>query len=379
MAPETFNPFQPAVKSQIKARVAIDGPTGSGKTWTALKWATVLAGPDGDQRRDNGLARISLIDTERRSASLYAPHFTFDVANFGTPYDVTKLIATLRAAEAAGYDVAVLDSWSHFWEGEGGVLDEVDGARRRSNGDPTGWQYGTPLQRNMVDVILDLDMHVIVTMRSKMEYVIEEYDDNGRKRARVEKLGLKPVQRAGVEYEFQVVGDMDLDHRITISKSRCDVLADKVIQPHRESEAAETFLKWLDDGEPPPPLATEADLRAHVAAVKAGPPEVMAAMKAWVEERGLKLEGLTEPELEDANDHLADLLIEQAEIAGDTGEPGPTSGDDSTPETASGDDAEHGPSGSAVDAVADSPVPGEREPGEREQVAQAQLAAVKSA
>lgn len=249
----TVNPFQPAVKSQIKARVALDGPTGSGKTWTALKWATVLAGPDGAKRRDDGLARIALIDTERRSASLYAPHFTFDVVNFAPPYEVAQLLATLDAAEAAGYSVCVLDSWSHFWEGEGGVLDEVDAAAKRSGGGNSfaGWKHGTPLQRHMVDVILGLDMHVIVTMRSKMEYVLTEYaDKSGKTRTKPEKVGMAPVQRAGVEYEFQIVGDLDLEHRITVSKSRCDVLADRVIQPDRESEAAAEFLTWLDAGEP---------------------------------------------------------------------------------------------------------------------------------
>lgn len=242
--------FQPAVKAQLKARVALDGPTGSGKTWTALRWAQVLAGDD-YERNEDGRAGIAFIDTERRSARLYAPHFVFDVLEFGKPYEVPKLIEALRAAEKAGYAVAVIDSWSHFWEGEGGVLDVVDAAAQRSGGNSfAGWKTGTPLQRNMVDEILDLDLHVIVTMRSKMEYVLTEYTDaKGTKRTRPEKLGMAPVQRAGVEYEFQIVGDLDLEHRITISKSRCDVLADKVIQPHREHEAATTFANWLATGE----------------------------------------------------------------------------------------------------------------------------------
>lgn len=314
MAPA--NLFQPAVKSQIKARVALDGPTGSGKTWTALKWATVLAGPDGAKRRDDGLARISFVDTERRSASLYAPHFTFDVANFSPPYDVARLIETLNAAEAAGYAVCVIDSWSHFWEGEGGVLDEVDAAAKRSGGGNSfaGWKHGTPLQRHMVDVILGLDMHVIVTMRSKMEYILTEYQGkDGKTRSRPEKVGMAPVQRAGVEYEFQIVGDMDLDHRITVSKSRCDVLADRVVQPDRESEAAAEFLTWLDDGEPPPPRAAEDEVRAHIAAVLAAPAGVDTAMTAWMNERGIEMKGPSEPDLASMNEHLADLLLTAAD------------------------------------------------------------------
>lgn len=326
MAPEQFNPFQPAIKSQIKARVALDGPTGSGKTWTALKWATVLAGPDGAKRRDDGLARISFVDTERRSASLYAPHFTFDVANFAPPYDVARLLQTLKAAEEADYAVCVIDSWSHFWEGEGGVLDEVDAAAKRSGGGNSfaGWKHGTPLQRHMVDVILGLDMHVIVTMRSKMEYVLTEYaGKDGKTRSKPEKVGMAPVQRAGVEYEFQVVGDMDLEHRITVSKSRCDVLADRVVQPDRESEAALEFLAWLDDGEP---VASHEDVEAVVAALNEIPNEGerTKAKRMFIEFFGMP-DTLRASQVDEAREWIAS---QREPIAGDPGEPSGETGND---------------------------------------------------
>lgn len=318
MTTETFNPFQPAVKAKLKARVAFDGPTGAGKTWTALKWATVLAGDDG---------RIAFIDTERDSAKLYANHFTFDVVRFDPPYEVPRLIELLRTAETAGYAVVVVDSLSHFWEGEGGLLDEVDAAGQRAGGNSfAGWKHGTPLQRHMVDAFLALDCHVIVCMRSKMEYVLEEYTDSkGNKRTRPVKMGMAPVQRAGLEYEFTVVGDLDLEHRITFSKSRCDVLADKMIQPHRETEAAETFLKWLDDGEPPPPVADPEQVSAFLADVKGRDEQVRGAMNAWWKEHGYVAEKITVPELDAAKAHLADLLLgESAEgpPAEDAPEPG---------------------------------------------------------
>lgn len=240
--------FAPAVKAQLKARVALAGPTGSGKTWTALEFATVLAAGE----------KIALIDTERDSARLYANHFAFDVARFDPPYEVNRLVDMLREADTAGYGCIVVDSLSHFWEGEGGVLDEVDAAASRSFGGSTfaGWKHGTPLQRHMVDTFLGMEAHVVIAMRSKMEYVLVDYvGKDGKTRTKPEKVGMAPVQRAGLEYEFTIVGDMDLEHRITISKSRCDVLADKVIQPHRATEAAKTFLEWLNDGTPPPPKA----------------------------------------------------------------------------------------------------------------------------
>lgn len=365
MATETFNPFQPAVKSQIKARVAFDGPTGSGKTWTALKWATVLAGPDGAKRRDDGSARISFVDTERRSASLYAPHFTFDVANFSPPYDVARLIQTIGAAEEAGYAVCVIDSWSHFWEGEGGVLDEVDAAAKRSGGGNSfaGWKHGTPLQRHMVDVILGLDMHVIVTMRSKMEYVLTEYaGKDGKTRSKPEKVGMAPVQRAGVEYEFQIVGDMDLEHRITVSKSRCDVLADRIVQPDRESEAAAEFLTWLDDGEP---VASHAEAEAIVAALNEIPDahERAKAKCMFVEFFGMP-DTLRASQVEEAS---AWIVEQRALIVDEQGEPRGEAGalQDGGTETAGTTEADG--------------LPARREPSEREVAARAALESVKSA
>lgn len=229
------NPFQKAVKSQLKARLALAGPTGSGKTWSALEWARVLG------------KNIALIDTERGSAALYADHFEFDTLDMPPPYDPHRCVEALKAAEANGYDVVILDSMSHFWQGEGGTLDIVDAAAQRMGGNKyAGWSVGTPALRHLVDTMLAIDVHLIVTMRSKMDYV--EVEKNGRKT--YERVGMAPVMRDGIEYEFTLLGDIDLEHRIVISKSRCDLLADRVVQPGRAADAAETFRTWLEQGEP---------------------------------------------------------------------------------------------------------------------------------
>lgn len=228
--------FGKATKAQLKARIALDGPTGAGKTWTALESGLVLG------------KRIVMIDTERGSGALYSDHFDFDYYRFDPPYDPAKLVDVLKAAEAEGYEVVIVDSLSHFWEGEGGTLDIVDAAAGRAQGNSfAGWKVGTPALRHLVDTILGIDAHVIVTMRSKMEYVLET-NDRGKQVPR--KVGMAPVMRAGIEFEFTLVGDMDLEHRMVISKSRCSVLADQVIQPHRAREMAETFKSWLEAGEP---------------------------------------------------------------------------------------------------------------------------------
>lgn len=238
-----MNPFKKATKQQLKARVAFDGPSGSGKTWTSLEWAAVLAAG----------GQVAVVDTEHGSASLYADGFEFDVLAWDPPYDPGKLADTIRQAQQAGYAVLIVDSLSHFWEGEGGTLDIVDAAAQKAKGNTfVGWKVGTPALRFLIDTMLSVDMHVIATMRSKMEYVLET---NAKGQQVPKKIGMAPVMRAGAEYEFTVVGDLDLDHRITFTKSRCPELADVMVQPGRAGDAAETFLGWLNSGVPVDPAS----------------------------------------------------------------------------------------------------------------------------
>ena len=268
------NPFQKATKQQIKARIGLAGPTGSGKTWTALEMATVLAeASDG---------RIAVVDTERRSASLYADRFDFDAMAMDPPYEPQRCADALRAAEANGYTVAVIDSLTHFWQGEGGTLDIVDAVAQKSYGGNkyAGWAVGTPALRYLVDTILGVDLHVIVTMRSKMDYVEEVV--NGRKT--YVRVGMAPIMRDGIEYEFTVLGDVDLEHRIVINKTRCAELDGKVIQPGRARDAAVTFLDWLENGEPDPAIEARERLTADL---KALPEGQRTAMAKWIKDRYL--------------------------------------------------------------------------------------------
>ena len=227
--------FKKATKKAAKLRLALVGPSGSGKTYTALVLAKVLArgGP------------IALIDSERGSASKYAGDVAdFDVCELET-YEPLRYAKTIDEAAEGGYPVLVVDSLSHAWTGEGGALDQVD----KRGGKFQAWRDVTPMHRKLVDTILGYPGHVICTMRSKTEYVVEKDKKSGR--TEVRKVGLAPVMRDGVEYEFDVVGDMDHRHHLTVSKSRCAALADEVIRKPGP-EVAERLLAWLEDGEPVP-------------------------------------------------------------------------------------------------------------------------------
>lgn len=227
--------FQKATRKQAKARVAIDGPAGSGKTYTALIAAKSLA---------NG-GKIAVIDTERGSASLYADEFEFDVLELNN-FNPRNYIQAIHEAEQAGYAVVVIDSMSHAWEGEGGVLDMHDAAikRQKTENSFTAWKDVTPVHREFVDTMLQSPIHIIATMRAKMEYVQEG--------GKVRKIGLAPVQRAGTEYEFTLVCDMDVEHTLIVSKSRCKPLADKVVKLPGVA-FFDTFRDWLNNGDAPAP------------------------------------------------------------------------------------------------------------------------------
>jgi len=244
--------FTKATRKQAKARVAIDGPSGSGKTFTSLVLATQLA---------NG-GKIAVLDTERGSASLYSDKFDFDVLEL---YEFSPAVYTkaISLAHEAGYKVLVIDSLTHAWEGEGGALDQVDAKATRMQGNSyAAWKDVTPLHRRMVDAILQSEMHIIATMRSKMDYV-QEKDERGK--TIIRKVGMAPIQRQGMEYEFTLVADMDIEHHISISKSRCEFMADKTA--HKPgADFWKPFVAWLNSGDTPVPAAPKAIEKAQAQA-----------------------------------------------------------------------------------------------------------------
>lgn len=224
--------FEPASKKRAKLRLALSGLAGGGKTWTSLAIAQHLV--------ENG--RVAVIDTERGSASLYANRFRFDVLELAK-HGPQDYIEAIDLAAASGYDVIVIDSLSHAWID---ALERVDQAAERGAANNfTAWRKVSPAHNKLVDAILSCPTHVIATMRSKVEYAMQD-GDKGKKE--IKKLGLAPVQRSGVDYEFTIVGDLDLDHRMLISKSRADVIPPGEVIERPGEVFAKRLRAWLDDG-----------------------------------------------------------------------------------------------------------------------------------
>lgn len=226
--------FKKAERKKAKLRLALCGPSGSGKSYSSLLIAQGLGG------------RIAMIDTERGSGELYSHLCDYDVCQIAPPFSVKKYLEAIKGAEAAGYSTIIIDSLTHAWAAEGGLLDLVDKktAASSSRNSYTAWRDVTPMHNNLVDAMLQSNCHIIATMRTKTAYEIQE-NDRGKK-APV-KIGTAPVQRDGMDYEFTTVFDISPErHMATVNKDRTSLFDGQVFVINAGTG---TKLKaWLEGG-----------------------------------------------------------------------------------------------------------------------------------
>lgn len=226
--------FHRAQRKKAKLRLAACGPSGSGKTMSALLVAMGIGGS------------IAMIDTENGSGELYAHVTEYDVCTITPPYTPEKYVQAIHAAEAAGYNVIIIDSLTHAWAGRGGLLEEVDKRKTGAN-HFSAWRDVTPMHNNLVEAMLQSSAHIIATMRTKTAYDMVK---NEKGKVVPVKVGLAPVQRDGMEYEFTVVLDLDVDkHTASASKDRTGLFDGKVFIPSEDT--GKELLKWLETGVDP--------------------------------------------------------------------------------------------------------------------------------
>lgn len=217
-----------AERKKAKLRLGIAGASGSGKTWSALEIATGMGG------------KIGMIDTEAGRGELYGNDFEYDIIRLEAPYRTARYIEAIKAFENAGYDILIIDSLSHAWDGSGGVLSTVDAG---GGWFTKGGQQGSAEQNALIEAIITSKLHIITTLRAKTEYAMEK-DDRGKMVPH--KLGLKPIQRDNIEYEYTVFMNMNQDHIADVSKDNTKMFGQRFIKPNKEMGAHLTT--WLNMG-----------------------------------------------------------------------------------------------------------------------------------
>lgn len=241
--------FETVTRKKAKLRMALTGVSGAGKTLSALYIAYGITGD---------WSKIALIDTEHERARFYANRSDlgtgeFLYAPFEPPYSPMRYKEfVLQGALAVGSDgVVIIDSFTHAWNNTGGILDIKEQIAKQSGKNSyTAWFEAGKEQNDLVNSILAVDCHTIVTMRSKMDYAMVE---NDKGKLQPQKMGLAPIQREDTEYEFDIVLDIARNHVATASKDT--TFLDKfgqVITP----DLGRQLKEWLDNGVEPERCAT---------------------------------------------------------------------------------------------------------------------------
>ena len=230
--------IQKAQRKKAKLRVGLFGPSGSGKTMSALKLAHGLAGD---------WEKICVIDTENNSAHLYSHLGPYSVLPIRAPYTPEAYIEAIRAAEQAGFEAIIIDSITHEWAGEGGILELSDALAKDAKSSYTVWAKLTPRHNRFIEAILQSPAHVICCGRSKQDYALNQTEKNGKIVNVPEKIGLKAVTREGFDYEMTVTFDLSISHYALSAKDRTGLFQDKPEHIISE-ETGDKLRQWNDSG-----------------------------------------------------------------------------------------------------------------------------------
>jgi AAA domain len=216
--------FRPAQRKNAKLRLALSGTAGAGKTYSALLMAKEFG------------KKIAVLDSERGSASLYSDLVPFSVCELEEK-NPAEYLKKITEAAAEGFDVLVIDSYSHSWIGALEAIDKMGGWVR-------GGKTVSPLVQKLVDAVLSYPGHVIATMRSKADFAIETVDG----KAKMKKLGMATVAREGTDFEFSVMLEITTDGAVTVSKTRCPALTGGLYSREDVTKIARTLKTWLESG-----------------------------------------------------------------------------------------------------------------------------------
>ena len=205
-----------AERKQAKIRIGLFGPSGSGKTMSALLMANGITSWD----------KVAMIDTENGSGELYSHLGAYNVLTLQAPFTPEKYIEAIKTCENAGMEVIIIDSITHEWAGQGGILEIADDLGKAAKNSFAVWGKLTPRHNKFIETILQSSAHLICCGRSKQEYALNEVEKNGKKVNVPEKIGLKAITREGFDYEMTISFDLMINHYATTSKDRSGLFMD---------------------------------------------------------------------------------------------------------------------------------------------------------
>lgn len=222
-----------AQRKQVKIKIGISSASGFGKTYSALLLAKGLAGGD--------LKKVVVIDTENESSSLYSDLGEFSVCPLTAPYSPEAYIEAISLCEKSGFDVIIIDSISHEWDGRGGCLEIVDGL----GGQFSVWKKVTPRHNAFIQKIMDANCHIITTSRRKQDYDMVK---NDKGKTEPVKVGTKEVTKEGFEYELSIAFELlNANHFCRVSKDRSRLFDGKPEFIITEETGA-IIKSWVEQG-----------------------------------------------------------------------------------------------------------------------------------
>lgn len=216
-------------RKKAKIKLALQGSAGSGKTYSSLLLAQGLTNKD--------LTKVAIIDTENGSADLYAHLGNYNVLTLEPPFTPEKYIKAIDVCLQAEMEVIIVDSISHSWD------ELLDFHSKLPGNSFANWAKVNPRHRAFLDKILQSDAHIIATMRTKTDYVLQQKDG----KYVPEKVGLRSVQREGIDFEFTLVFDIDIKHFATASKDRTGLFMGKP-EFTINTSTGRKILDWCNSG-----------------------------------------------------------------------------------------------------------------------------------
>lgn len=235
-----------AVRAKMKVPIMLMGASGSGKTVSALLIAKgIVREMFPDLSDDERWEKIAVIDTEHSRSTLYAG-MTINEQEIGSflHYDLTAPFTPQRYKEAfmeckkAGCEVVIVDSITHAWSGEGGILDKVNSL----GGKFSDWNKVKPDENILMSMFLDTDVHVIACVRSKQGYELTTLETG---KLQIEKVGLKAEQKDSLEYEFAITFQLYQNHTAEAMKDNSNSFDGRFIITE---QTGKQIYDWAEEG-----------------------------------------------------------------------------------------------------------------------------------